>query len=91
MEKEAFRLVITSALRIGRINSGMTLEEVADRTGIPLSTLWRNERRPEDGGREPSASTFMALALVYRIDLEALTRQALGAADRRREAMKVQS
>lgn len=59
---------VAPRLREIRQTRGMTLSEVADETGLSVSTL----SRLESGGRRPSLDVLLPLARCYRVPLDDL-------------------
>ncbi|PPG28126.1 XRE family transcriptional regulator [Pseudoclavibacter sp. RFBB5] len=59
---------VAPRLREIRQARGMTLSEVADETGLSISTL----SRLESGGRRPSLDALLPLARCYRVPLDDL-------------------
>ncbi|MBG6084353.1 helix-turn-helix domain-containing protein [Zhihengliuella flava] len=59
---------VASRLRLMRQGRGLTLAEVAESTGISVSTL----SRLESGGRKPTLELLLPLARHYRVPLDDL-------------------
>jgi transcriptional regulator with XRE-family HTH domain len=59
---------VAPRLRALRTRRGLTLAELAERTGISVSTL----SRLESGGRKPTLDLLIRLAAVYRASLDDL-------------------
>lgn len=71
----AFKRALAATLRAERAASGLTRNEVADRTGMSLSTVQRHERATGD----PQASQIDAYAKLYGLRSSEL----IAAAERR--------
>jgi transcriptional regulator with XRE-family HTH domain len=56
------------SLKLARIRAGMTLTELAEKSGVTPNTISQIER----GGRVPQATTLYKLALALRVDAAVL-------------------
>jgi len=52
------------SLKIARVRAGMTLAELAEKSGVAPNTI----SQIEHGGRVPQATTLYKLALALRVD-----------------------
>ena len=59
------------SVKVARVRAGMTLSELAEKSGVGPTTISQIER----GIREPHATTLYKLALALRVDAATLIRE----------------